>query len=143
MENQDGKVVSIQLCVGHRKPMMLVKSAEVFEGLGLRGDRHAIAESIRQILLLEEETLDSLKLKAGDVKENITTRDLKLMNLERGKKLQVGETTILEITKPCTPCGRMDEVRSGLQAELAGRRGILAKALQGGVIKVGDTIKVL
>ena len=143
MENQHGKVVSIQLCVGHRKPMMPVESTEVLEGLGLRGDRHAIAESTRQILLIEEETLDALDLKRGEVKENITTRDLKLTSLERGKKLQVGEAAILEITKPCTPCGRMDEIRNGLQAELAGRRGILAKVLHGGVIKVGDTVKVL
>ena len=77
------------------------------------------------------------------MKENVTTLGLKLMGLERGQRIQVGESAILEITKACTPCGRMDEIRSGLQSELAGRRGILAKALRGGVIKVGETIKLL
>ena len=143
MLNQEGKIVSIQLCVAHRKPMMPVESAELVEGLGIRGDRHAIAESTRQILLIEEETLEALKLSAGQVKENVTTLGLKLMSLERGQRIQVGESALLEITKACTPCGRMDEIRSGLQSELAGRRGILAKALRGGVIKVGDTIKLL
>lgn len=123
--------------------MQFVQSAEVVEGLGLRGDRHAMADSTRQILLIEEEILEALKLNAGQVKENITTRGLKLMSLVGGQRLQVGGTAVLEITKPCTPCGRMDEIRSGLQSELAGRRGILAKALRGGQIKVGDPIKVL
>ena len=123
--------------------MQLVESADVVEGLGLRGDRHAIAESTRQILLIEEEVLEALKLSAGQVKENITTRGLKLMSLVGGQRLQVGETAVLEITKPCTPCGWMDEIRSGLQSQLAGRRGILAKALRGGHIRVGDPIKLL
>lgn len=123
--------------------MVFVESAEVVEGLGLRGDRHAIAESTRQILLIEGETLGELKLNPGQVKENITTRGIRLMNLERGQKMQVGDETVLEITKACTPCGRMDEIRSGLQSQLAGRRGILARALRGGVIRVGDTIKLV
>ena len=143
MESQHGTVVSLQLCTGHRKPMVFVESAEVVEGLGLRGDRHAIAESTRQILLIEGETLGELKLNPGQVKENITTRGIKLMNLERAQKMQVGDETVLEITKACTPCGRMDEIRSGLQSQLAGRRGILARALRGGVIRVGDTIKLV
>lgn len=142
-ENRQGKIASLQLCVGHRKPMMTVESAEIVEGLGLRGDRHAIAGSTRQILLIEEETLKALNLSPGQVKENITIRDLKLMELKPGQKLQVGEAVVLEITKPCTPCGRMDEVRSGLQTELAGRRGILAKALRGGIINIEDAIRVL
>lgn len=143
MESQHGTVVSLQLCTGHRKPMVFVESAEVVEGLGLRGDRHAIAESTRQILLIEGETLGELKLNPGQVKENITTRGIRLMNLERAQKMQVGDETVLEITKACTPCGRMDEIRSGLQSQLAGRRGILARALRGGVIRVGDTIKLV
>jgi MOSC domain-containing protein YiiM len=143
MQNHQGTILSLQICVGYRKPMMPVESAEVIKGLGLRGDRHAIAESTRQILLIEKETLDDLKLSPGLVKENITTQGIGLMNLERGQKLQLGDAAVLEVTKTCTPCGRMDEIRSGLQEQLAGRRGVLARAIQCGVIKIGDSIKVL
>jgi MOSC domain-containing protein YiiM len=142
MEGQHGTIVSLQLCTGRRRPMVFVDNAEIVEGLGLRGDRHAIAESTWQILLIEDETLRDLKLSPGQVKENITTRGIRLMNLERGQKVQVGDEAVLEITKACTPCGRMDEIRSGLQSQLVGRRGILARALRGGVIRVGDTIKI-
>ena len=143
MEDQHGTIVSLQLCIGHRKPMVFVENVEVVEGLGLRGDRHAIAESARQILLIENETLRDLELSPGQVKENITTRGIRLMHLERGQKMQVGDEAVLEVTKACTPCGRMDEIRSGLQSQLAGRRGILARALRGGVIRVADTIKLV
>jgi len=143
MEDQRGIIVSLQLCIGHREPMMFVQSAEVVEGLGLRGDRHAIAESNRQVLLIEEETLRDLKLSPGQVKENITTRGIRLMDLEQGQRIQVGDKAVLEVTKPCTPCGRMDEIRTGLQSQLAGRRGILARAFRGGFVKVGDTIRLL
>jgi MOSC domain-containing protein YiiM len=143
MQNHQGAILSLQVCVGYRKPMMLVESAEVIKGLGLRGDRHAVEESTRQILLIEKETLDELKLSPGLVKENITTRGIRLMNLERGQRLRLGDAAVLEVTKACTPCGRMDEIRGGLQEQLAGRRGVLAKAIQGGVIKIGDSIKVL
>jgi MOSC domain-containing protein YiiM len=143
MQNQQGTILTLQISVGYRKPMMSVESAEVTKGLGLRGDRHGIAESTRQILLIEKETLDDLKLSPGLLKENITTRGIRLMSLERGQRLRLGDAAVLEVTKACTPCGRMDEIRSGLQEQLAGRRGILAKAIQGGVIKIGDSIKVL
>jgi MOSC domain-containing protein YiiM len=123
--------------------MVFVENVEVVEGLGLRGDRHAIPESTRQILLIEDETLRGLKLIPGQVKENITTRGIRLMNLERGQKMQVGDEAVLEITKACTPCSRMDEIRSGLQSQLARRRGVLSRALRGGVIRVGDTIKLV
>jgi MOSC domain-containing protein YiiM len=143
METQHGTIISLQLCAGYRKQMVFVENAEVIEGLGLRGDRHAIPESTRQILLIEEETLGDLKLSPGQVKENITTRGIGLMNLQKGQKMQVGNEAVLEVTKACTPCGRMDEIRTGLQSQLAERRGILARALRGGVVRVGDMITLV
>ncbi len=123
--------------------MVFVENAEVIEGLGLRGDRHAIPGSPRQILLIEEETLNDLGLWGGAVRENITTRGLELMRLQQGQRIQLGEAVLLEVTKACTPCGRMDEIRNGLQAQLVGRRGILARVVRGGTIKLGDVITVV
>jgi len=65
------------------------------------------------------------------------------MDLGRGQRIKVGDQAVFEITKTCNPCSRMDEIQNGLQSQLAGRRGILAKALHGGVIRVGDTIMLL
>ena len=121
--------------------MNKVGSAEAIENLGLKEDRHALPDSSRQILMIEQETLDDLGLSPGAVKENITTSGIVMMNLPYNKRLQLGGDVILEITKPCSPCSRMEEIRPGLQRALAGRRGILARVIRGGVISVGDPIR--
>ena len=139
--SNEGKIVSLQLCPGYRKPMTPVEQAEVVENLGFKGDTHALPDSSRQILLIEKETLDELQLQPGIVKENITTEGIALMSRRRGNRLKIGNV-VLEITKSCSPCSRMDEIRSGLLKELAGRRGMLARVVKGGVIRRGDRIQV-
>jgi len=43
----------------------------------------------------------------------------------------------------CDPCSRMDEIRQGLQAELDGKRGMLARVVQGGEVAQNDQIELL
>ena len=50
---------------------------------------------------------------------------------------------VLEISEPCAPCSRMDEIRPGLRLQLEGRRGMLAVVVEGGIADVGDSIVVL
>src|SRR5205823_12049197 len=45
------RIVSIQLCPGHRQPMQLVPTATLITGVGIEGDKHAAATSDRQVLL--------------------------------------------------------------------------------------------
>jgi MOSC domain-containing protein YiiM len=77
------------------------------------------------------------------VKENITTQGMDLQALSTGQILRVGEQCVLEITGPCHPCARMDEIRMGLQEKLRGQRGWLCKVNVGGRIRRGDGIEVL
>ncbi len=141
MDMMIGTVASLQLCPGYRKPMQKVATAEAVENVGLLNDKHAIADSSRQILLMEKETLELLKLEPGIVKENITTTGIPLMRLKHRDRIRLGSDVILEVTKPCSPCSRMEEIRPGLQLELAGRRGILARVVHGGRIATGDRIE--
>ena len=138
-----GTVVSIQCCPGHRKPMRSVRQVDVMEDLGLRGDRHALSGSSRQVLLIEKETLDAVGLQPGDVGENITTAGVELMRLRLRDRLKIGGEVILEMTKPCSPCSRMEEIREGLLRELAGRRGMLSRVVRGGSISVDDPVEVI
>jgi MOSC domain-containing protein YiiM len=137
------KIISLQICPGYRKPMTSLEEVEVVENFGLMNDAHARANSERQVLLIEKETLDALKLLPGDVKENITTSGIELMKLPAGTKLKLGNDVVLELTKPCAPCSRMEELRPGLLKEIAGRRGMLAHVLAGGKIFRGDAIQIL
>lgn len=41
----------------------------------------------------------------------------------------------------CTPCNQMERIRPGLRKELWGRRGMLCRALEGGIIRPGDFIE--
>lgn len=135
-----GIVVSLQLCPGYRKPMTPVEQAEAIENFGLKYDVHALPDSSRQVLLLEQETVSVLGLVPGETKENITTSGISLMRLHHRDRLQVGAVTILEITKACSPCSRMDEIRPGLLKVIAGKRGMLARVIRTGIIRRGDAI---
>ena len=120
--------------------MKKVPKATAIENLGIEGDRHALPDSSRQVLLIERETLEELNLEPGAIKENITTANIGLMKLQSKQQLKIGDNVILEITKPCSPCSRMEEIRPGFIKEIAGRRGMLARVIKGGAIGEGDNI---
>ena len=138
-----GLIHSVQICPGYRKPMQMVDQAEAIENLGLKNDKHALPDSSRQILLIEKETLDVLDLKPGQVKENITTIGIGLMKLTHRQRLRIGTGVVLEVMKACSPCHRMEEIRPGLLNQLAGRRGMLARVVEGGIVKRGDGIQLI
>ncbi|TMF96947.1 MAG: MOSC domain-containing protein [Chloroflexi bacterium] len=137
-----GRIVSIQLCPGHREPMTLVRSANVIEGLGIEGDKHASAASKRQVLLADKEALDAVGVLPGTIKENVTVEGVDVMQLPAGSRVRLGRSAVLEITAVCDPCFRMDEIRDGLKQQLEGRRGMVSRVVQGGIISVGDPITV-
>ena len=93
----------------------------------------------RQLLLMAIETLRELDLAPGILKENVTTEGIQIQDLPRGQMLRIGEATV-EITLSCEPCGLMNDVRPGLQEILRGRRGMLCRVVQEGVIRQGDAI---
>ncbi len=116
-------------------------SIDMVAGLGIEGDRHAKPDRRNQVLLIEAETLKALGLGPGDVRENIATRGIQLMELSEGDLLQVGPQVELLISHPCEPCHKMDALRPGLRQELEGRRGMLAIVTVGGVVAPGDEIR--
>ena len=145
-QSEQGRVVALHLNVEHRAPMQPVDSITAVAGGGIEGDRHATVREDRlgyQVLLIDRETLESLDLAAGDVRENVTTAGTDLVSLAGGDKLALGSEVLLQISKPCAPCSRMDEIRPGLQRALEGRRGMLASVVSGGTVRVGDEIRVL
>jgi MOSC domain-containing protein YiiM len=120
--------------------MQLVPRANLVEGLGIEGDKHAAAASKRQVLLADREALDAVGVLPGTIKENITVEGVNVMQLPAGTMVRLGRSAVLEITAVCEPCFRMDEIRDGLKQELEGRRGMVSRVVQGGTISVGDAI---
>jgi len=132
-------VVALHLSKGSRAPLVAVPRVNAVLETGLEGDRHARPRSRRQVLLVEQEVLDEFGLEPGAIREQVTVRGLDLDKLVLGARIRVGGA-LLEVAGPCDPCARMDEVKSGLQKALVGRRGRFVRVLQAGWFAVGDTL---
>ena len=119
-----------------------VQEATALSGQGLEGDRSCSADNVRQVLVMDKETLDKLNVNPGQIKENITTTGLDLSDAKEGQVIFIGDSVTLEIVGPCIACEKMNAIRPGLLAEIAGQRGMLATVINGGPFKVGDSIRI-
>jgi MOSC domain-containing protein YiiM len=110
-------------------------------GEGLEGCAHANPPK-REVLFASLEHLDSVGVVPGAIRENLTVEGADVQSWAVGQQVRVGEA-LFEITMVCDPCHRMDELRQGLRAELDGKRGMLARVVEGGEVAVGDEIELL
>jgi MOSC domain-containing protein YiiM len=125
-----------------RLPMEELCEVRVADNGGFEGCAHARPDSPRQVLLVDSETLEAMNLSPGIIRENITTSGLNVNGLEIGQKLRIGETH-LEVSAVCTPCDQLERIRPGLRKEMWGRRGMLCRVIEGGMIRRGDPIEKL
>ena len=125
-----------------RLPMEEMPEVRAAGDCGFEGCAHARPGSARQVLMVDAETLEAMNLPPGVIRENITTSGLNLNGLEIGQRLRVGETH-LEVSAACTPCDQLERIRPGLRREMWGRRGMLCRVIEGGMIRRGDTIEKL
>jgi MOSC domain-containing protein YiiM len=131
------EIVGIWRAPKRRQPMERLESARVAEN-GLEGCAHA-RPGKRSVLFVAAEDLDALGVEHGRVRENFTVRGADVMSWPVGQRVVVG-TAEFEISMVCDPCELMEQIRPGLQAELEGRRGMLARVVKTGEVAVGDTI---
>jgi MOSC domain-containing protein YiiM len=124
---------------GRMEPRERVRA---LEGHGLEGCAHARAGTKRQVLFASAEHLVALGVDYGRIRENFTIEDADVHDWPVGQRLRIGEA-LFEITMVCDPCSRMDEIRPGLQAELDGRRGMLARVVESGEVAAGDEVELL
>jgi MOSC domain-containing protein YiiM len=134
-------ISNLFVAVEHRKPMKAVDQAIAIADRGFEGCIHARQGGKRQLLLVDRETLDKFDLVPGVLRENVTTEGLNVADLRPGQRLVIG-TAVLQVTIPCEPCFRMDEIRTGLQEALKNRRGALCRVIEGGRISRGDAIEI-
>jgi MOSC domain-containing protein YiiM len=115
---------------------------QAIEGHGLEGCAHARAGTKRQVLFASTEHLDALGVEYGRIRENFTIEGADVHDWPVGQRVKVG-SALFEITMVCDPCSRMEEIRPGLQAELDGRRGMLARVVESGEVAAGDEVELL
>lgn len=142
-----GKIVAV--CVsektGERKKN--VGEGRLLPNHGIEGDAHS-GEWHRQVSLLAMESIkkmqeQGLDVGPGDFAENITTEGIDLVSLPVGTKLQVGENAIGRVTQIGKECHNRCAIYYQAGDCVMPKEGIFIEILEGGQIKVGDSIVVV
>jgi MOSC domain-containing protein YiiM len=139
-----GRVLHLFLAQVSGAPVKPVAEALAVATRGFEGDRHTRRSpgGKRQLLLVDAQNLRDLDVPAGTLKENVVLEGIALETLPPGQRLKVGEA-VLELTGACEPCHKVEAIRPGLLRESWGRRGQLARVLEGGPVRVGDQVELL
>ena len=109
---------------------------------GLEGCAHARPGGKRQVLFASSEHLETVGVDPGRIRENFTVDGADVQAWPVGQQVRVGDA-LFEVTMVCDPCERMEAIRPGLREELEGRRGMLARVVEGGEVAVGDPLELL
>jgi len=145
---QIGRVEWIGLAAKRRAPINTVESVEVLAGSGLVGDHHGRSgRSKRQVTIIAKEHLEAIghflgvpPINPSRLRRNIVISNLNPIAL-KGQRFKIGDV-LLEGTKPCDPCSRMeDELGPGGYNAMRGHGGVCAIVLEGGHIAVGDAVR--
>ena len=139
---QQGSITNLHIARVKGTPSDPVQEATALSGKGLEGDRSCKADNVRQVLFMDKETLDRFELEPGQIKENITTQGIDLTQAKAGQVFFIGDQVTMEVVGECEPCGKMDAIRPGLRDGLNHQRGMLAMVINGGPIKIGDTVRI-
>jgi MOSC domain-containing protein YiiM len=147
-----GRVDAIVVRSAPRDRARTVEQTMALAGVGLADDRlgqRGEAElSTRQVTLIQQEHLPLIAafarsgpLDPVDLRRNLVVSGINLLSLKK-TRLQVGQA-VLELVGPCAPCSRMEEVIGpGGYAAMRGHGGMTARILEGGLIRVGDVVRV-
>ena len=142
--NSVGHVLKLYITVKGEPSRVLQKQLRL-DHEGVIDDKFHGKGLERSVLIASEYSYNIAKdnhvsINDGVLGENILI-DYNLYHLIPGDQFAIGEV-IFEITQNCTLCKGLSSVDSKLPKLLKNDRGIFAKVLHSGTIKIGDTIKL-
>jgi MOSC domain-containing protein YiiM len=141
-----GEVVSIHVAPARRIPTRPVESVVAEAGAGLVGDRYHGSRH-RHVTIQSALDLEAAGAALGSVVEpGATRRNLTISGGpvpgKPGTRVRVGEV-LLEVVRPAAPCRLLDDwIAPGAMKAMHARGGTVFRILEGGPVRVGDTVVV-
>ncbi|NMA68722.1 MAG: MOSC domain-containing protein [Desulfitobacterium sp.] len=142
-----GKIVAV--CTSEKKGMRKknVNEANLKANFGIEGDAHG-GDWHRQVSLLALESIEKMQemgldVGPGDFAENLTTEGIDLISLPLGTKIKIGEKGLGEVTQIGKECHTRCAIYYQAGDCVMPKEGIFIRVLEGGPIKVGDTVEVV
>jgi MOSC domain-containing protein YiiM len=119
-----------------------LREARLVEDHGIEGDAKG-GSGGRQLNIMAAESLrqlagDGFRTAAGQLGEQLILAGLDVDALPSGARVRIGESACVEVVEPRTGCGRFEQYQGKLRQDAAGRLGVMARVLKGGMIRVGD-----
>ena len=141
-----GEIIAVCTSAHKGERKKNVGSSQLLPSLGLEGDAHA-GFAHRQVSLLAMESIEKMQQKGldvhpGDFAENITTVGLVLPELPVGTRMKIGEA-LLEVSQIGKECHKRCAIYYQAGDCVMPKEGIFAIVLEGGPVKVGDTLEIL
>lgn len=139
---QLGTLRSIHVRVGKEPAPRPVSCAQAVAGFGLSGDRHASPQSPRQVLVAGVTAYERWGLPPASLRENLLF-DFPSVRFRSGDLVRVGEDVVLWMTFLCEPCSLLERRCPGTLTTIGAHRGMLARVVRGGMVRVGDSVAAL
>lgn len=146
-KSREGRIVSINISPDKGTKKTPTGSGHILEGYGLEDDGHG-GDWHRQVSLLAEESINKMKtlgldVGPGDFAENLTTKGLNLVSLPVGTEFAIGDEVLLKVTQIGKECHNRCAIYYQAGDCIMPKEGIFARVLRGGLIKVGDKVKIM
>ncbi len=144
--SKTGRIISVNISKTTGVKKNPVSSGVLVKEHGIRNDAHA-GPYHRQISLLAQESIDSMRAKGVDVSagsfgENLTTEGIDLPSIPVGTIIRTSGGATLEVTQIGKVCHDHCAIYKAVGDCVMPREGIFVRVLAGGTINPGDTITV-
>lgn len=147
LEMNQGKLLGIAVRSKSRAEMQPLSCIEITTDAGCAGDFRGKPGN-RQVTMLSREAWESACTDLGrelpwtSRRANLLIEGINLAN-QTDALITIGDVE-LQVSGETDPCGRMDEVASGLRKALIPdwRGGVCCRVIKGGSIQVGDGVSI-